>query len=548
VTDLRAGLLKAETAVATYKSQNNIVDAAGTLVNERELNEINTQLVNARAQLGETQARFDRIQALIDRKDVGNATINDVINSTSVQRLRGQYQDLARRESDIRRRLGPQHGAVIQTRQEMAETERQILEEFERIAEGMRSELAIVRQRVESLEKAQRDATSVAQRTNEKRVKLGELERDLNASRSLYESFLTRFKTTAQDESFPISEARVVTEAAPARFPSHPKSLLVLALAGGAGVLLGVGLGLMRERLDDVIRSGEDLEAVTGTEMLGVVPSFGDDITRQKISRHTLANVRKLTPVQQTERLLPHDLGYLRYAVDYPFSRTAETMRSVKLALQFAAAPADDCVVGIVSALPNEGKSSVAANLAHHLASTGSRTLLIDCDLRNPSITRQIAGRTPGGLPDILYRNGSLESLVFVDPVTGMHFLSAGTRSAIHQTDELLGSDRMREFLQMLKKGYDYVVLDLPPIVPTVDARAIAPVVDAFVYVVEWGKTPREVVRQALRSSDQITSRLVGSVLNKVRHDSLRLYDSYAALTYGQDYGATPSPKKDRAA
>jgi hypothetical protein len=279
----------------------------------------------------------------------------------------------------------------------------------------------------------------VAQRTNEKRVKLGELERDLNASRSLYESFLTRFKTTAQDESFPISEARVVTEAAPARFPSHPKSLLVLALAGGAGVLLGVGLGLMRERLDDVIRSGEDLEAVTGTEMLGVVPSFGDDITRQKISRHTLANVRKLTPVQQTERLLPHDLGYLRYAVDYPFSRTAETMRSVKLALQFAAAPADDCVVGIVSALPNEGKSSVAANLAHHLASTGSRTLLIDCDLRNPSITRQIAGRTPGGLPDILYRNGSLESLVFVDPVTGMHFLSAGTRSAIHQTTSSWG-------------------------------------------------------------------------------------------------------------
>jgi succinoglycan biosynthesis transport protein ExoP len=110
VTDLRAGLLKAETAVATYKSQNNIVDAAGTLVNERELNEINTQLVNARAQLGETQARFDRIQALIDRKDVGNATINDVINSTSVQRLRGQYQDLARRESDIRRRLGPSTG------------------------------------------------------------------------------------------------------------------------------------------------------------------------------------------------------------------------------------------------------------------------------------------------------------------------------------------------------------------------------------------------------------------------------------------------------
>lgn len=548
LVSLRAELLRAETAVQTYKAEHNIVDAAGTMVFERELNEINSQLTAARGIMAETKARFERTQEVLDSRDIA-ATVNDAVNSPAVQRLRGMYADIARREADIRRRLGPQHLAVAQARQEMQEIERQIVTELARIAEGYRSEYEIARAKVEGLEATSKETTQRAQQMNAKRVKLAELERNLFASRNLYDNFVSRFKTTAQDESYPISEARLVSEAAPSRFPSQPKTLLVMVFAGAAGVIAGVGVGLMRERLDDVVRSGEVLEAVTATEMLGVVPTFGDDLAKQKLTRHTLAGSRKnpTAPAQKGERLLPHDIGFLRYAVDYPFSRVAETMRSIKLALQFGRVSADDRVIGIVSALPGEGKSTVVMNFAQHLASTGSRTLLIDCDLRNPSLTRQVTGRSSGGLLDVLYRSGSLDSLAFIDPVTGLHFLSTGARSAVAQTDELLGSERMRELIASLKTAYDYVVLDLPPIVPTVDARAIASSVDAFVYVVEWGKTPRQVIQQALKGSEQITSKLVGSVLNKVRHDSLRLYDSYAALTYGQDYGSTPTPTRGKA-
>jgi succinoglycan biosynthesis transport protein ExoP len=189
-------------------------------------------------------------------------------------------------------------------------------------------------------------------------------------------------------------------------------------------------------------------------------------------------------------------------------------------------------VIGLTSCLASEGKSTVAAAMASLIAQSGHRVILLDCDLRHPSLSRALATDAEAGFVDVIARGIDLADAVWNDPTTGMAFLPAGSVSGVSNATEIMGSNAARSFFDALHIKYDYVIVDLPPLAAGVDVRAAARVIDSYVMVIEWGATQIDAVQYALRHAPIVQENLVGAVLNKVNLNAMSHYDSYGATYY----------------
>jgi succinoglycan biosynthesis transport protein ExoP len=190
-------------------------------------------------------------------------------------------------------------------------------------------------------------------------------------------------------------------------------------------------------------------------------------------------------------------------------------------------------VIGVVSSVPGEGKSTLAANLAYLVAHSGSSVLLVDGDLRNPTLSRRLSPDAKLGLANLLEGSEALEGIRRSDPSLPLDFVPAPSGAEVAHTNEAIGSARMRTFLEDALADYDYIVVDLPPLLPVVDVRVAAHLIDAFLLVIEWGSTPREVVLDALSSVPAVREKLLGTVLNKARLARLSRYGEHVQAYYG---------------
>ena len=189
--------------------------------------------------------------------------------------------------------------------------------------------------------------------------------------------------------------------------------------------------------------------------------------------------------------------------------------------------------------MPNEGKSGIAASLARLIAQTGARTILVDCDLRNPSLSRSFAPGASCGLFELAKGLATAEKALWIDKATGMQFVPAAMKPAamkgrLANSSEILASKQTKDIFDALRNTYDYIIVDFAPLMPIVDVRASINLVDGFVYVVEWGRTRVDVVEQALHSGRGVYERLIGVVLNKVNLRSLGRYSG--GYYYSKDY------------
>ncbi len=212
--------------------------------------------------------------------------------------------------------------------------------------------------------------------------------------------------------------------------------------------------------------------------------------------------------------------------VDAPLSRYTEAIRAIKLANDLSGTVKSNRVVGFTSSLPNEGKSTIAFSLAQLMSQVGARTILVDCDLRNPSLTREFAPRAKVGLIDVMAGKVSLEEAIWKDASTNLSFLPVVSKFRVAHSSEILGSAPLRKLFEQLRESYDYVVVDLPPLAPIVDVRAATHLVDSFVFVIEWGRTKIDVVQHALGHARGVYDNLLGVVLNKV---DMNIFGRYAA-------------------
>ncbi|MBN9600195.1 MAG: polysaccharide biosynthesis tyrosine autokinase [Afipia sp.] len=529
--------LTAERAVNAFKVQNNIVAAGGQLMDEQQVTDLNGRLVAARAQTTDTLARLNRFQAILRHNENNNdanldASISDALSSPIINNLRQQYLELSRRESDWSARFGRNHLAVVNLRTRMHDLRTSILEEVRRLSETAKSDYEVAKQRQEEIEKQLTQAVSQSRTTNSAEATMRELETRAKSYRSLYESFLQRYMGAVQQESFPITEARVISPASPPQSKSKPKASLVLALGILGGLALGTGLALLRDMLDRVFRTSAQVEAMLHMPCISLVPLLKDIEPKQ------LRSEQDRTDRASGQGLIERHSGVYWAASEMPLSRFAESIRAIKLAIDLNVTNPSNKVIGITSSLPNEGKSTIAAALAQLMAHAGTRIVVVDCDLRNPSLSRNLAPAANAGIVDVISGRSTLDQAICRDPKTNLAFLPATKKQPLFHTSEILSAASTKQLFDHLRATYDYIVVDLPPLAPIVDVRAIAPLMDCLVLAIEWGRTKTDVVQHALHTAPSLHPALIGAVLNKTDMQAIQRYDNYHRDYYSNEHFA----------
>jgi succinoglycan biosynthesis transport protein ExoP len=297
-----------------------------------------------------------------------------------------------------------------------------------------------------------------------------------------------------------------------------------MALLGGA--MLGVAAAFAREQLDRVFRTPQHVERILNIECLGVLPSVAGGADSDKA---VLAEEE--SPAGQLSRR-----KLMRHVMEQPFSRFSETLRAVKVTLDLSGLARKSHVIGFVSGMPNEGKTTVACNFATLISASGQSAVLVDLDLRNPSLTRRLAPDAKIGLIEVIRGEAELSDALIFDTTTKLYFLPAVMNTVRTNTSEIVGSAQMEALITTLRSRFKYAVLDLPPLAPVVDARAAVNLVDNFLLVIEWGKSRFDVLREALKSAPEVHDNLLGAVLNKTNMKALQRYDSHRDGYYENKY------------
>jgi succinoglycan biosynthesis transport protein ExoP len=533
MAELKQQVLTSDLAIQKFKADNDLISAGGKLVNEQQLGEVNTQLVTARAETAKAEARYARIKTIIDNRQT-DAVVTEAIGNNVIEQLRTKFLAAAKRESEFATRLGPSHGAVAALRIEMREYERLMFEELGRIAESYLSELVIAQSREKSLRDSLKGLVGIHASANETAVALRELEREAETYRTLYQSFLQRYQEAVQQQSFPITEARIITSALVPLGPSHPKGSIILALSLLLGGFAGAALGVVRELRDRAFRTEDQVREELTVEFLGVLPLVDQPKSKPRKKPWLKMGAGQKPDAEDgaAKRLLPTQPLVMRHVLDNPLSNFAETLRAVKIAADLTLAGRTPKTIGIVSVLPDEGKSTVAKNLGSLLAHLGARTLLIDADLRNPGLTRTVAPEAEAGIVQAALDGTPIKDLLLHEEESKLAVLPAVLQRRLPHASEFLASAGVRSVLKQAEDDFEWIVLDLPPLGPVVDVRAIAARIDAFVLVVEWGRTTRKLVRTTLEADRPLREKCLGVIFNKVDLKKLKLYEAYGSKAY----------------
>lgn len=553
--DLRESSQKAALEVEQFRAKSGLTAARGELMSEQQLSDLNSQLILAQADTANASARYNQFKAIIDGgpdNAVKNATIptekgSSGNNNATINDLKARYMGIFKREQDISSRFGKDHPQAVALRREEADLTGQIFSELQRLTESYRNEYEVAKSREDSLRANVQNLSGQNSKTGKDQVELRNLEQKSQALATLYQAFLARYEEASQQRSFPIAQARVISQAGDPVSPSSPRKTMVLGLSLVLGLFAGAAAAAAQEFRERFFRTGDDVRDALDLNFLGYLPSIGQGLIEPaRKNGQDAKGPAQLSPETVTPRML-------RVAINAPSSSFAETLRNVKLACDVVLHRNPCKVIGFVSVLPREGKTTTAANFAGLLAANGARTLLIDADLRNPGLSRSLPRLPEKGLVEAIVGEQRWQNACLTDRKTRLSILPTVGRRRLSHTSELISGPGMAGLLEEARNSFDYIVVDLPPLGPVIDAKAFAPLADSFVLVAEWGVTPRVLVRSLLQTERQIAAKTLGVVLNKTDMKRLAHYgplggaekylDRYGSY-YIEEVGAEPKANR----
>ncbi len=508
LSQLRGEVRAAQEAVEIYRRDNELVSTSGVTINEQQLAELNGQLILARADLAEKEASYRRYREL-RRSGSGADTLADVLQSPVIAQLRQQEAEVDRRQAELSSRYGDRHPEMIKVRAEKRDLAIAIDREVGRTVANVENEVVVTRTRVASLQKSLDELQGRSGEGGLKEVRLRELESDAEAVRTLYESFLERFKQTTEQTSLQEADSRILSEATVPNAPSYPNKTLLLALALIGSGMVGVGLAFALEQLDDAFSNVAQLEKALELPHLASVPEVSGDLSSRG-------------PIKA-----PFDIILKR-----PLSAYSEAFRALRSGIALSDVDNPPQVVLVTSALPGDGKTTTAISLARAADAAGIRTVLVDCDLRRPTVHKSF-GVTPGaGIVEVLAGQAELESVLLRDTQSSLQILPV--RSGAANPPDLLGSNHMANLLKRLRGDFDLVILDSAPVLPVVDSRVLSRLSDKVVFVVAWRDTPRDAAGNAVRDLRDYDADIAGVIFERL---DLKKQQRYSYGDSGYYYG-----------
>lgn len=525
LTELRESSQEASLAVEKFRAEHGLAVDDGQLISDKQLSDLNGQLIEAQADTARASARYQQYKSIVasgsDNAFRDAAISADQPSNSVIATLKTRYLTVAKRQQDVEANFGAEHPQAVALAKEKADISAQIFGELKQLTESYRNEHEVALARETALRANVALAAGKSSIDNQSQVKLRELEQKATALSTLYQTFLGRYEEASQQQSFPVGKIRVISDATLPQSAATPRTSIVLGLSLVLGVMMGAGVGGLNEFRERFFRTGEDVRDRVGLKFLGYLPIIGSKAGKDDKRDDGQADVKTAQSPSAAERR-----ARMRVSIDAPASMFSETLRSAKIAFDVVMEGQGSRVIGVISVLPGEGKSTVAANLAGLLAANGSKTLLVDGDLRNPGLSRSLGMEAEQGLMEAVVSGQTWQSVGKIDRQTKLAIIPAVPRGHFSHTSELLSSAGMRRFIDNAKETFEYIIIDLPPLGPVVDAKAFAPLADGFVLVTEWGRTPRAMVQSTLSSEPYIANKIVGVVLNKVDLKKLAKYGS----------------------
>jgi succinoglycan biosynthesis transport protein ExoP len=520
--ELRIKVEKSEDARVAYERQNQIwqVDEKQNITTQR-LADISKAVTEAQTALAEKEALYRM------------AVSGSIDAIPSAHELGGVIPDLMKKKSELDEQYadavniyGPNYPKVHRLMAQQREIEDDLAKARKAATEGVQQEYNTARNRVELLQEALDKQKAEANDQSEKLVQYHILQHDAESNKQLYDGLLQKLKEAGITAGLRSSNIRVVDPALAPSYASRPQKARNILLGFLVGLVGGVGLALLREYLDNTVKSPDDIEALTGLPSLAVVPSLpGLNGHHKRLGDGSVSQSASGSRVEL--------LSYMQ-----PKSQISEAFRALRTSLLLSQADHPPQVILVTSALPREGKTTAAVNLAVTLAQLGDRTLLMDSDLRKPGVRRAL-NLTMGkdvGLSSYLAGVSSLDEVTMPHPT--INNLSAITTGPVPPSPaDLLSSHRMREAIAELRRRFKFIVIDSPPIMAATDAVILSALTDGVLLVVRSGTTPKEAFTRTRDLLAAVKCRLLGVVLNAVDSSAPDYYYSYRYYPYAYGYG-----------
>ncbi len=479
---LRNRVHDAEERVVHYKEQNSIIAAGGILVNEQQLSEMNIQLNHARARTAEARSRVEQIERGRRAGTEFGAT-SEAVQSQTIGQLRLQYAAVIRQRADLTARLGPRHPDVETLNAQVHDVQKLVDGELARIAAAAQSDLERAQASEQALERNLERLKKDAVATSLASVRLRELEREVEASRAVYETFLVRAR-----------ETRVISRATPPRDKSWPPRTLLLAIALVGGLGMGAGLGLMREYLNDSVSTRRQLQDITGLPVLAVLTDPSPRAKRRRL------------------------LGLLPGKRNAQGNWFADSIHGLADQLMDGGRAQRGRTLLISSTTSAEGKTLTALNLALEGAAAGKRILLVDADLDRRTLS-QLRGASAGaGLFDLIEGRAMLSSMVLTETQTGLNFLPAGNASR-RETRRPKPGEIVHKLIEPAR-NFDFVIIDCGSVLTDAYVQPFADVVDDVLFVVRAGTTRSDDILRAFEALRMNSRKVRGTVLTGATEDA----------------------------
>jgi capsular exopolysaccharide synthesis family protein len=500
LSGLRQEVLTSEDAVEKFRDQNGLLRAKDSTLQTQEISQVAVEAITARTKRLDAQARLAAIQQSgATHGATPDDSLIEVLQSPLIQQLQQQEAEAARHLADLSAQYGDKHPLVIQARAELAAVQGKIKVEIAKVVESLRAEVASEQAREQSLNSMLDGLKQQAAKSNVADVQLRDLERQADADRTLYENFLGQFKLTGEQDQFQQPDASVISKADVPHEPSFPQKGALILLSALTSFTLGVFLALICQYLDVGVRSMEQVKALLHVHALGMVPA-PPGATRNKLAREVL---------------------------DRPMSSYSEAVRTVHTNLMLSDVDRRPRVVLVTSSLPGEGKSTLSMSLAELAARYGQKVVIVDGDLRRPTIHRLAGANSKPGLADWLLDRAPFDEILQRETLGGVDVIAAGELPSV--PPNLLSSERFRQLLRGLGERYDLVVLDSAPVLALSDTRVLSMLADKTIFVVRWASTSHRVAAAALQQLHESGGFVAGAVLTAVdvkAHAKDGFYDS----------------------
>ena len=519
LVDLQMKVETSQEKLVRYQKEHEILgtDEKQNIIMEK-LDELNKALTTAESERMDKESLYRLIESgdpdAIASSAGGLSDGGTGAQSASqlLETLRGKQAELKIQAAELNTQFGPAYPKLTQLNNQLKEIDIQIQAEMKKIASKVRGQYTTALQRENMLHDALEKQKQEANKLNESAIQYTLLKRDVDTNRQLYEGLLQKMKEAGVSAGLKSNNFRIVDSARPPQSPIEPNIPRNLMFAVILGLASGIGLAFMLEGLDNTVRTTEQAQVISGLASLGMIP-LGSKSAREGPNPKRLVIATSKEAVELVTQVRPQ-------------SQMAESYRALRTSLLLSNLGAPPKVVMVTSALPQEGKTTTSINTAVVLAQKGVRVLLIDADMRRPSIHKTLGMGPHSGLSNVLTGSTPLDQAITSTTVLpNLFVLPAGTPPP--NPAELLASANMRDVLAQLREQYDHIVIDTPPSLSVTDAVVLSPRADAVILVIRSGQTTKQALRRSRDVLMQVSAKVVGVLLNAVDLSSPDYYYYY---------------------